>query len=311
MRIVVAGASGVVGRALIPRLIERGHDVAGIVRSSSSRAVVIDLGAEPFTADALDLGSISSAFRQFKPEAVIHHLTALRGMTDLRDFRTAFAQTNLLRTRGTDVLLAAAREVGVRRFVAQSFCGWPYARVGGPVKAETDPLDDNPPAALRPTLDAIRHLEGAVEEARDMRGINLRYGGFYGPFLARLGGMIDLVRRRRFPVVGKGCGIWSFIHIDDVASSTVAAVAGDAVGTFNVVDDDPATVSEWLPALAEAVGAKPPLRIPAFLGRLILPEHLFVMMTDVRGGSNAKFKDVFGWQPEFSSWRLGFRQGLG
>lgn len=311
MRILVAGGSGVVGRALIPALAGRGHHVGALARSSASRSVVIALGAEPLVADALDPDSSSSAFQQFKPEAVIHQLTALRGMTDLRDFETLFAQTNLLRTRGTDILLAAARDAGARRFVAQSYCGWPYARVGGPVKTESDPLDSDPPAALRSTLEALRYLEAAVEKARDVRGISLRYGGLYGPFLAEPGGMIDQVRRRRFPVVGKGGGIWSFIHIDDVASATIAAVEGDAVGTYNVVDDDPAPVAQWLPALAAAVRAKPPFRIPALLGRLLLPEHLFVMMTDVRGGSNAKFKRVFNWQPSFSTWRDGFRRGLG
>jgi nucleoside-diphosphate-sugar epimerase len=311
MRIVVAGASGVVGRALVPALVNRGHDVAGLVRSSASSLVVTGLGAEPLVSDALHPVSVSSAFQRFRPEAVIHQLTALRATTDLWDFDKAFAQTNLLRTRGTDILLAAAREVGVRRFVAQSFCGWPYARVGGPVKTEDEPLDPDPPPALRPTLEAIRYLEAAVEGASDVGGVNLRYGGFYGPFLREGGGMIDQVRRRRFPIVGKGRGIWSFVHISDVASATVAAVESGVVGTFNVSDDDPAPVAEWLPALAEAVGAKPPFRVPAFLARLVLPEHLFVMMTDVRGGSNARFKHTFNWQPTFSTWRDGFSRGLG
>jgi nucleoside-diphosphate-sugar epimerase len=310
MRVLVAGASGVVGRALIPALVGRGHHVGALARSSASHSVVSALRAEPLAADALDPESISSAFQRFKPEAVVHQLTALRGMTDLRHFETVFAQTNLLRTKGTDILLAAAREVGARRFVAQSYCGWPYARVGGPVKTENDPLDSHPPAALRSTLEALQYLEAAVEKARDVGGISLRYGGLYGPFLAEPGGMIDLVRRRRFPVVGMGGGIWSFIHINDVASATIAAVENDALGTFNVVDDDPAPVAQWLPALAAAVGAKPPLRIPAVLGRLVLPKHLFVMMTDVRGGSNTKFKRAFDWQPTFSSWRDGFRRGL-
>jgi nucleoside-diphosphate-sugar epimerase len=310
MRIVVAGASGVVGRALVPALVDRGHDVAGLARSSTSSSVVTELGAEPLTADALDPVSMSRVFQRFRPEAVIDQLTALRAAIDLRDFDKVFAQTNLLRTRGTDILLAAAREVGVRRFVAQSFCGWPYARVGGPVKTEDDPLDSDPPAALRPTLESLRYLEAAVEGARDIGGVNLRYGGFYGPFLRERGGMIDLVRRRRFPIVGKGGGIWSFVHISDVASATVAAVESDVTGTFNVVDDEPAPVAEWLPKLAEAVGAKPPFRVPAFLARLMLPEHLFVMMTDIRGGSNFKFKRAFDWKPAFSTWREGFRRGL-
>lgn len=309
MRVLVAGASGVVRRALVPALIERGHDVAGLVRSPASGSLVARLGGKPLVVDALDRVAVRELVRQFKPEAIIHELTALM-TSGLRDFDKVLAQTNLLRTRGTDILLAAAREVGARRFVAQSFCGWPYARVGGPVKTEDDPLDPDPPAALRRTLEALRYLESTVEAARDVGGINLRYGSFYGPFLSERGGMVDQVRRRRLPIVGTGGGIWSFVHISDVASATAAAVEGDVVGTFNVVDDDPAPVAEWLPALAEAIGARSPFRIPAVVARLFLPEHLFVMMTDVRGGSNAKFKQDFGWRPAFSTWRDGFRRGL-
>ncbi|MGD9925333.1 MAG: NAD-dependent epimerase/dehydratase family protein, partial [Pseudorhodoplanes sp.] len=233
--------------------------------------------------------------------------------TDLRDFDRVFAQTNLLRTKGTDNLVTAARETGVRRFVAQSFCGWPYARTGGPVKTEADPLDPDPPPGFRRTLEAIRYLEAAVNGAPGLQGINLRYGGFYGPgtFLSRTGAMVDQVRRRRFPLIGDGGGIWSFIHIADVAGATTVAVEGQAAGTFNVVDDTPAPVSEWLPYLADVIGAKRPWRVPAALARLVLPEHLFVMMTDVRGGSNARFKQEFGWKPEFSTWREGFKHGLG
>jgi 2-alkyl-3-oxoalkanoate reductase len=224
-----------------------------------------------------------------------------------------FAKTNALRTRGTDILLAAARQCGVGRFVAQSFCGWPYARVGGPVKTEDDPLDPNPPAALRNTLDAIQYLERVVSTATELKGVSLRYGGFYGPgtSLSWDGAIVEQVRRRRFPVVGAGAGVWSFLHIEDAASATIAALESDAVGIFNVVDDEPARVANWLPALAAAVNAKPPLRLPAFLARLILPEHLFVMLTDIRGGSNARFKRTFAWQPAWPTWREGFQRGLG
>jgi len=291
-------------------LIGRGHDVAGLVRTSASGLVVAELGAKPLIGDALDRVTVSHVFREFRPEVVVHQLTSLRGATDLWNFDTVFAQTNLLRTKGTDNLLAAAREVGVRRFVAQSYCGWPYARVGGPVKTEEDPLDPQPPAALRSTLEAIRYLEREVEAARDVGGISLRYGAFYGPFLKGPGGMIELVRRRRLPVVGKGRGIWSFLHIVDVASATVAAAEADAVGTFNVVDDEPAPVAEWLPELAKAIGARPPFHAPALVARLLLPQHLFLMMTDIRGASNARFKRAFAWQPAYSTWRDGFRRGL-
>jgi nucleoside-diphosphate-sugar epimerase len=244
---------------------------------------------------------------------VIHQLTALPAAIDLRDFDRVFAPTNRLRIEGTDNLIAAARESGARRFVAQSYCGWPYARTGGPVKDEDDPLDPDPPPAMRRTLAAIRHLEGAVAAARDIGGVSLRYGGFYGPgtSLSRDGTAVAEIRRRRFPIVGKGGGVWSFIHIADAAGAAVAAVESRVTGTFNVVDDEPAPVAEWLPALARAVGARPPLRVPAFIGRLVLPKHLYLMMTAQRGGANARFKREFGWRPQFASWRDGFLRGLG
>jgi nucleoside-diphosphate-sugar epimerase len=317
MRVVVAGASGVVGKALVPALVARGHEVLGLVRSAAGSSVVARAGAEPALVDALDQPAVLEQFRRFRPDAIVHQLTALAATTDLRDFvrdfDKAFAQTNLLRTRGTDNLLAAGRDAGASRFVVQSFCGWPYARQGGPVKTEDDPLDPEPPKAFRRTLEALRYLESAVEAAGDLKGVNLRYGGFYGPgtSLSEGGEMVDQVRRRRLPIIGRGGGIWSFVHIADVARATIAAVESDITGTFNVVDDEPAAVAQWLPQLAKAVGAKPPFRVPAFLARLILPEHLFVMMTDVRGGSNTKFKHAFNWRPEFSTWRDGFRRGLG
>ena len=313
MRILVAGAGGVVGRALLPVLIARGHSVAGMVRSGASAAVIADLGAEPIVGDALDSTFVAEHFKRLRPEAVIHQLTALPVTTDLRAFDRLFAQTNLLRTKGTDNLVAASRDTGVRRFVAQSFCGWPYARTGGPIKTEDDPLDPDPPAAFRGTLEALRYLEGAIEAAHGLGGVNLRYGGFYGPgtVLSQDGAMVDQVCRRRFPIIGNGGGVWSFIHMTDVANATLAAVESDAVGTFNVVDDEPAPVSEWLPYLADVMDSKPPMRIPAMLARLILPEHLMVMMSSVRGGSNARFKRLFDWKPAFSTWRDGFRQGLG
>jgi 2-alkyl-3-oxoalkanoate reductase len=312
MRVLVAGASGALGRVLLPLLVRRGHQVAGFVQSEAGGAWVASQGAEAFVSDALDAEAVSTCLDRFRPEAVAHQLTALPASTNLRDFDRVFAKTNALRTRGTDNLLAAARRGGVRRFVAQSFCGWPYARVGGPVKTEDDPLDPNPPAALRKTLDAIRYLERVVTTATELKGICLRYGGFYGPgtSLSRGGAIVEQVRRRRFPVVGTGAGIWSFLHIEDAASATVAALESEGAGVFNVVDDEPAPVADWLPALAAAVGAKPPLRVPAILGRLFLPEHLLVMMTEIRGGSNARFKRTFAWQPAWPTWREGWRRGL-
>jgi nucleoside-diphosphate-sugar epimerase len=313
MRIIVAGASGAVGKQLVPKLMERGHQVGGMVRSATGAATAAALGAEPLVVDALDAAAVRAALRTFRPEAVIHQLTALPAAIDLRDFDRVFAPTNRLRIEGTDNLIAAARESGARRFVAQSYCGWPYARTGGPVKDEDDPLDPDPPPAMRRTLAAIRHLEGAVAAARDIGGVSLRYGGFYGPgtSLSRDGTAVAEIRRRRFPIVGKGGGVWSFIHIADAADAAVAAVESRVTGTFNVVDDEPAPVAEWLPALARAVGARPPLRVPAFIGRLVLPKHLYLMMTAQRGGANARFKREFGWRPQFASWRDGFLRGLG
>lgn len=313
MRVIVAGASGVVGRALLPALVARGHQVAGLVRSAAGAQTTAALGAEPLVADALNRDATIAHVVGFRPDALIHQLTAIPADLDMRRFDAAFAPTNQLRTKGTDNLLEAARRAGVRRFVAQSFCGWPFARLGGSVKTEDDPLDPRPPAQLKRTLDAIRHLEGAVSAARDVGGVCLRYGSFYGPgtALSRTGVVVEQLRRRRLPIIGKGGGVWSFLHVADAASATLAALEGDAPGVFNVVDDEPAPVAQWLPELARAVDAKPPFRIPAWLGKLLVPEHLFVMMTDIRGGSNGRFKQAFGWQPAFATWRDGFQRGLG
>jgi 2-alkyl-3-oxoalkanoate reductase len=256
---------------------------------------------------------VREALTRAEPEVVVHELTALAGFTDFRKFDEGFATTNRLRTEGTDHLIAGLREMGVRRLVAQSYAGWPHARIGGPVKTEEDPLDPDPPAALRRTLEAIRHLEDAVLHTDGVQGTVLRYGGFYGPgtSLAEGGIQLEAVRRRRFPLVGAGTGMTSFIHIDDAAAATVAAMERGASGLYNIVDDDPASVAEWLPALAAAIGAKPPRRVPVWMARLFVGEHGVVMMTDVRGASNAKAKRELGWKPMYPSWRDGFRRGLG
>jgi nucleoside-diphosphate-sugar epimerase len=245
----------------------------------------------------------------------VHQLTALSGSIDMRHLERDFAETNRLRTEGTDHLLAAGRAVGVRRFVAQSFAGWPSARTGGPVKTEADPLDPAPPAGLRTMLEALRHLEDAVTGAGWTEGVVLRYGGFYGPgtsFSVKPDGEhVALIRKRKFPLVGNGAGMWSFIHIEDAAAATVAAVEHGERGIYNVVDDEPAPVSAWLPAAAETLGAKPPRRLPRWLGRLAAGEAATVMMTEVRGASNEKAKRELGWSPRYSSWREGFARGLG
>jgi 2-alkyl-3-oxoalkanoate reductase len=305
MRVFVAGATGAIGVRLVPLLIEGGHEVFGSSRSEARADGLRSLGAEPVVLDLLDRQAVREAVVAIRPDAVIHQATALAGMSDLKHFDRSFASTNRLRTEGLDALLAAAREAGVERFVAQSYAGWPYAREGGPVKSESDPLDPTPVPAMRETLAAIRHLEGAVVGAG---GIALRYGGFYGkPDDAQ----VELVRRRRFPIVGDGGGVWSFVHLDDAATATVVALERGVPGVYNVVDDEPAPVREWLPALAAAIGAKPPRRLPRWLARLAAGESGVVIMTEVRGASNAKAKRELGWTLRYPSWREGFRAGYG
>jgi nucleoside-diphosphate-sugar epimerase len=313
MRIFVAGATGALGRRLVPLLVQGGHQVTAMTRTAGKAAGLRAAGADPLVADALDREAVLGAVVAARPEVVVHQLTALAATTSMRRFDREFALTNRLRTEGTDNLLEAARAAGTRRLVAQSFAGWPFARVGGPVKTEDDPLDPDPPAQLRRTLDAIRHLEAAVLGTEGIQGLVLRYGGFYGPGTsAGAGGyLLEGLRRRRFPIVGAGTGVWSFIHIDDAAAATVAAVERGAPGIYQIVDDDPAPVSEWLPALAAAVGARPPRRVPAWVARLVAGEHAVVLMTEARGASNAKARRELGWRPVYRSWRQGFRSGLG
>jgi nucleoside-diphosphate-sugar epimerase len=313
MRIFVAGATGALGRRLVPLLVSAGHQVTAMTRSPGKTAGLRAAGAAPVVADALDRDDLLRVVAAARPEVVVHQLTDLAGTTNLKKFDAGFAATNRLRTEGTDNLLAAARAAGARRLVAQSFAGWPFARLGGPVKTEEDPLDPDPPAELRRTLDAIRHLEAAVLGAEGIEGVVLRYGGFYGPGTsAGAGGyLLDDLRRRRLPIVGAGTGVWSFIHIDDAAAATVAAVERGAPGLYQIVDDDPAPVSEWLPALAEAAGARPPRRVPVWAARLLAGEHGVILMTEIRGADNAKAKRELGWRPAYPSWRQGFRTGLG
>jgi nucleoside-diphosphate-sugar epimerase len=261
----------------------------------------------PVVADALDPDQVAGAVGRASPDVIVHQLTAI-GSLDPRHFDRDFALTNRLRTEGTDHLLSAGQATGAKRFVAQSYGAWPYVRTGGPVKTEEDPLDPTPAREMRETLAAIRHVEGAVLGARWTEGIVLRYGAFYGPGTSMTPGgeQFEMVRRRRFPMVGNGGGVWSFVHIADAAEATVAAVERGRRGVYNVVDDDPAPVAEWLPALAEKLGAKQPMRVPRLVGRLFAGEAGVVMMTDSRGASNAKAKRELGWRPAHPSWRDGF-----
>ena len=307
MKVFVAGATGAMGKQLVPQLLAAGHQVVGMTRSESKQAVLRELGAQSVVADALDPEQVAGAVAAAEPDVIVHQLTAIAAL-DLRHFDRSFAPTNRLRTDGTDHLLSAARAAGVERFVAQSFTGWPYARTGGPVKSEDDPLDPSPAREMRESLAAIRHLEEAVVGADWTEGIVLRYGGFYGPgtSMAPGGEQIEMVRKRKIPVVGNGAGVWSFIHIADAAEATVAAVDHGRRGIYNVVDDEPAPVCEWLPGLAGAIGAPRPWHVPRWVGRLAAGEAGTVMMTEIRGASNAKAKRELGWQPRHASWRQGF-----
>jgi nucleoside-diphosphate-sugar epimerase len=311
MRILVAGATGAIGRRLVPALLTAGHSVIGMSHSFGKASLITALGAEPLIVDALDRAAVVDAIHRTGPDVVIHELTAIPPALDLRKFGRQFETTNLLRTQATDYLLAGARDAGVRRFIAQSFAGWPFARLGNMVKFEDAPLDPNPPRLLRSTLQAIQHLEAAVVAA-PMEGIVLRYGAFYGPgtSVAMDGAITEAVRRRAFPIVGPGTGMWSWVHIDDAASATALAVERAAPGIYNIVDDDPAPVAEWLPALAAIIGAKPPRRIPTWLGKLLVGEHAVVLMNEIRGASNLKAKKQFGWRPDWPTWRHGFRHEL-
>ena len=309
MRVFVAGATGAIGRQLVPRLVAAGHEVVGLTHVESNRALLHELGAKPVVADALDPDQVADAVAHAMPDVMVHELTAI-GPVDMRHLDRDFVMTNRLRTQGTDYLLSAGRAVGVQRFVAQGVAGFgAYARTGGPVKREEDPLDPAPAPELRANLAAVRHLEEAVLGATWTEGIVLRYGAFYGPGTSLAPGeeQFELVRRRKFPLVGNGGGVWSFIHVADAAEATVAAVEHGRRGVYNVVDDHPAPVAEWLPALAQTLGAKKPMRVPRFVGRLFAGEAGVVMLTEVRGASNAKAKRELGWHPAHPSWREGFQ----
>jgi 2-alkyl-3-oxoalkanoate reductase len=314
MKIFVVGASGAIGQPLVRILVAESHKVAGTTRSPEKAERLRALGAEPVVLDMLDEAAVRRAVGATEPDVIVHEATALSDLSNNpRRFDEDFALTNRLRTEGIDHLVAAALQNGVRRIVAQSFAGWPHAREGGLVKAEDAPLDPSPPKGARRSHAAIRHLEATVRGAAGVEGVVLRYGGFYGPgtSLTRDSELADAIRKGRFPIVGSGAGVWSFVHVDDAASATAAAITRGAPGIYNVVDDEPAPVSEWLPYLAELLGAKPPRRVPTWVGRLASGELGVAMMTSVRGASNAKAKRELDWQPRYASWRHGFAVALG
>jgi len=313
MRIFIAGATGVIGNRLVPLLRANGHEVVGTTRSPGKVDDLRALGAEPRVLDVLDAVAVGKAVSEARPEVVVHQATALSDLGNLRNLDEAFADTNRLRTEGTDNLLAAAQAAGAEEFVAQSFAGWPYAKEGSLVKDEEAPLDPSPPANAEQSMAAIRHLEKAVAGAEALAGIVLRYGGFYGPgtSLFEGGEHVAAIRKRAFPLVGSSAGMWSFVHIDDAAAATLAAIERGGRGIYNVVDDEPAPASEWLPYLAERLGAKQPRHVPEWLGRLVAGEQVVSMMTEARGASNAKAKRELGWTLVHPTWREGFANGLG
>lgn len=312
MKVFLAGATGALGRRLVPLLISSGNSVVGTTHTASKAEGLRAAGVEAVVLDALKRLDVKRAVESARPDVVIHEMTALSHFKNLRKLDEELALTNRLRTEGTEYLLAAAQAVGAKRFIAQSYTGWPNLRTGGRAKTEEDPLDPNPPQQMRRTLDAIRRLEQLVTGASGISGIILRYGSFYGPGtgLGPEGEMLELIRQRKLPIFGDGAGVWSFIHIDDAAAATLVAIERGAAGIYNIVDDEPAELSVWLPKLADAIGAKPPHHLPRWLGRLIIGETGISMMTRIRGSSNEKAKRALNWQPIYTSWRDGFVHGM-
>ncbi len=308
MRVFVAGASGAIGKRLVPALVAAGHEVTGSTRKQANTTALSAAGATPVVVDGLDAAAVGEAVAKAEPDVIVHQMTAIPTSIKLRNFDKVFATTNELRTRGLDHLMAAAVATGTGRVIAQSYTGWPNIRTGGPVKTEEDPLDPSPPANQRASMAAIRHVERTVQGAAGVTGLALRYGMLYGPGTADE--IAAMIRKRQFPLVGRGEAVWSFLHIEDAALATLAAIERGPAGVYNIVDDEPATVAEWLPAVAAAVGGKPPMRVPAWVGRLAAGEVGVSMMTQVRGSSNAKAKRELGWQPRWPSWREGFTRGL-
>ena len=308
MRVFVAGGTGAIGAPLVRQLIEHGHEVTATSRHPERAEHLRRLGAAVVQMDGLDAASVGEAVARAEPEAIIHQMTSLAGKLDMRHFDRSFRTTNTLRTTGTRHLLAAADAAGVKRFLAQSYTGWPSTRDGEGPSTESEPFDAHPARAQRETLAAIRTLETSVLGA-PLDGIVLRYGSFYGAGVWEP--LVEMVRKRMLPIIGDGAGVWSWIHVEDAASATVAALERGEPGVYNVVDDEPARASEWIPGLAKLIGAKRPLHVPVWLGRLLAGDVVVRMMTEARGASNEKAKWVLDWRPRFPSWREGFPHALG
>lgn len=311
MKIVLTGATGAIGSALTRQLLEAGHSVVGFVRSAAAGEKLQAMGAAHRPCDLLDQEDVGAAIRAERPDAIVHQATALGADIPYTRFAQLFATTNRLRTQGTDNLLSAALDAEVGKLIIQSFCGWPFAKFGPPAAAETHPFDTALPRQQRQACYALQYAEAVVNEA-PLDGVALRYGGFYGPGTAvcRGGSIVADIRRRRMPIIGGGTGWWSFVHVEDAAAATVAALAPGVRGIFNIVDDEPAQAREWLPQLAKLAGAPPPLRLPRLIGHLA-GAHIVSMMTETRGGLNAKARCDLDWQLRYPSWREGFAASLG
>ena len=310
MKVFLAGGSGAIGKRLVPMLVANGHEVVATTTSELKLPALRELGAEAVVLDVLDRNAVMATVMRSDPDVVIHEATGLSAMgASMRNLDKVFALTNRLRTEGTDNLLEAARAAGARRFVAQSFTGWSNERKGKMVKTEDDPLDAEPYPHTEQTLAGIKYVESVVPAATDIEGVVLRYAGFYGPgtSLARDGGQhTEAIRKRQFPIVGEGTGVWSLIHIDDAAAATLIAAERGKPGIYNIADDDPAPIGEMLPVIAKAVGAPPPRHFPVWLARIVAGKVGVGMMTEMRGSSNAKARRELGWTPRYSSWRDGF-----
>jgi nucleoside-diphosphate-sugar epimerase len=308
VKIFIAGATGAIGRRLVPLLVAQGHHVVASTRTPDKTGQLRTGGAEPVVLNGLDRDSVLRAVIESHPDVIVHQMTALGSMRTVKHFDRDFAVTNRLRTEGTEYLIAAARAAGTRNLVVQSYTGWPNIREGSRIKTENEPLDPNPPQTMSRTLAAIRTMESLITNLSDIAGTVLRYGSLYGPgtSISPQGEIVKMVRQRQFPVIGNGSGVWSFIHVDDAAAATKIAIENERPGIYNIVDDDPAEVSVWLPELARVIGAKPPRHIPAWLGRFAVGDSGVSMMTRIRGSSNAKARHILGWKPAYTSWRQGF-----
>jgi 2-alkyl-3-oxoalkanoate reductase len=319
MRILLAGASGAIGCTLIPLLVREQHEVFGVFRNPSHTELVRSLGATPIVLDVFDGQAVTERIAEIKPEVVLHQLTAIPARIDLRHYTRDFELTNRLRTEGTRNLATAAVQAGVGRFIAQSYCNGTYARSGITLKTEEDHLDPTPPPEMKASFDALEMLEHTVLRERGFTGIVLRYGSFYGPRSsislgkegAPSGSTVEDIRGHKIPIVGQGTGVWSFVHLEDAATATLAALTLARHGIYNIVDDDPASVADWLPYLAECVGAKPPSHVANWMAKMAIGEHAVALMNDIRGVSNAKAKAELQWTLKWPSWRQGFREGLG